>query len=453
MNNMQKEPIFEYFKIFKLHNEKNISLEMDNFAKILVSDNGSGKTTLLNCMYYILDKSFDKLAEIDFEKIELKFSTGVELTLEKSQVIENNYIPKFKDSYTQRIFSNISRTRLIKLVKLASSTSYFKFSQTMKENYFIDGINHSIRETYEALNRLERTGFVDSLEDSIYEDWSRIVDKNVNLKVLYLPTYRRIEQDISNIDNIDYVSNNGLINFGMKDVKNRFDKISSDLKDSAVRLYTSLNGKVLTHLTFDYKANKEQYDIISNTQILKIVLGRVGDNISSDTKDRIISLVESGNIKDARYHPLVFVLSNLVEVYYAQKEQDDSIKEFVLTVNKYLSNKKFIYDESSVEITIINLSTNKEVSLEKLSSGEKQLVSIFSRLYLEDNNTTYAVLFDEPELSLSIEWQATLLPDIVNSHRCGFLIAATHSPFIFNNELDSIADNLCVDYDIEENDG
>ncbi|EHK5108034.1 AAA family ATPase [Vibrio parahaemolyticus] len=450
---MQKEPIFEYFKIFKLHNEKNISLEMDNFAKILVSDNGSGKTTLLNCMYYILDKSFDKLAEIDFEKIELKFSTGVELTLEKSQVIENNYIPKFKDSYTQRIFSNISRTRLIKLVKLASSTSYFKFSQTMKENYFIDGINHSIRETYEALNRLERTGFVDSLEDSIYEDWSRIVDKNVNLKVLYLPTYRRIEQDISNIDNIDYVSNNGLINFGMKDVKNRFDKISSDLKDSAVRLYTSLNGKVLTHLTFDYKANKEQYDIISNTQILKIVLGRVGDNISSDTKDRIISLVESGNIKDARYHPLVFVLSNLVEVYYAQKEQDDSIKEFVLTVNKYLSNKKFIYDESSVEITIINLSTNKEVSLEKLSSGEKQLVSIFSRLYLEDNNTTYAVLFDEPELSLSIEWQATLLPDIVNSHRCGFLIAATHSPFIFNNELDSIADNLCVDYDIEENDG
>ena len=45
------------------------------------------------------------------------------------------------------------------------------------------------------------------------------------------------------------------------------------------------------------------------------------------------------------------------------------------------------------------------------------------------------ILFDEPELSLSMRWQKRLLPDIVNSGRCVFLLAATHSPFIFENNL------------------
>lgn len=52
------------------------------------------------------------------------------------------------------------------------------------------------------------------------------------------------------------------------------------------------------------------------------------------------------------------------------------------------------------------------------------------------------VLFDEPELSLSIYWQERLLPDILTSKRCAFMLAVTHSPFIFNNELKQYAVGL-----------
>ena len=45
------------------------------------------------------------------------------------------------------------------------------------------------------------------------------------------------------------------------------------------------------------------------------------------------------------------------------------------------------------------------------------------------------VLFDEPELSLSIYWQENLLPDIIESGNCMFLMAVTHSPFIFGDKL------------------
>jgi predicted ATPase len=49
------------------------------------------------------------------------------------------------------------------------------------------------------------------------------------------------------------------------------------------------------------------------------------------------------------------------------------------------------------------------------------------------------VLIDEPELSLSLDWQKHLLPDVINSPGCAQLLAITHSPFIFDNELDMYA--------------
>ena len=62
-------------------------------------------------------------------------------------------------------------------------------------------------------------------------------------------------------------------------------------------------------------------------------------------------------------------------------------------------------------------------------------------LYLEKKNDV-AIFFDEPELSLSIEWQKTLLPDILDSGKCKFLFATTHSPFIFENELEAFTVDL-----------
>ena len=40
------------------------------------------------------------------------------------------------------------------------------------------------------------------------------------------------------------------------------------------------------------------------------------------------------------------------------------------------------------------------------------------------------VLLDEPELSLSVSWQKTLVRDLASTGRCSALISATHSPFI-----------------------
>ncbi|NEP46867.1 MAG: ATP-binding protein, partial [Okeania sp. SIO2H7] len=100
-----------------------------------------------------------------------------------------------------------------------------------------------------------------------------------------------------------------------------------------------------------------------------------------------------------------------------------------------------IYDEANVDISIIETRNNTPIDLSNLSSGEKQIVSIFGKIYL-DPSKDFIVLFDEPELSLSIEWQRNLLPDILKSNKCKLLLAVTHSPFIFDNELDLNAHDL-----------
>jgi predicted ATPase len=76
-----------------------------------------------------------------------------------------------------------------------------------------------------------------------------------------------------------------------------------------------------------------------------------------------------------------------------------------------------------------------------LSSGEKQIVSLFSHLYLSGQNK-YFVLIDEPELSLSVPWQKRFLVDVCSGSFCAGLIAVTHSPFIYDNELKKYAHSL-----------
>ncbi len=139
---------------------------------------------------------------------------------------------------------------------------------------------------------------------------------------------------------------------------------------------------------------------------------------------------------------MLYFLQKLINIYDQQRELDSSIKIFRDICNKYLVNKEVVYDESSIEIYIRLNDSPDKLQLNKLSSGEKQIISIFSKIYLAPSDCNFIVLFDEPELSLSIFWQRELLPDIFNSGKCQFLLAVTHSPFIFENSLDKYAIEL-----------
>ncbi len=105
------------------------------------------------------------------------------------------------------------------------------------------------------------------------------------------------------------------------------------------------------------------------------------------------------------------------------------INDYITVCQKYLEETKNIsYNETLNKIEFkLNKNDNK-IEVKDLSAGEKQIISIFSYLYLIEK--IYFIIFDEPELSISIFWQEELLEDIEKSNNLGFVVA-THSPYIF----------------------
>ena len=171
----------------------------------------------------------------------------------------------------------------------------------------------------------------------------------------------------------------------------------------------------------------------------KLVLDRIGEEIEEQYKKRIMELISNNKIYEEDYRYLFNLIRKLISNYDAQKKYDDRVKNFVNTCNKYLNGKHFYYNPSALTLEILldeQIGEEKKtIKLTQLSSGEKQIVSLFSKLYLEGDDNSI-VIIDEPELSLSIKWQAMLLPDIMRSNNCRLLLTVTHSPFVFENEFD-----------------
>ncbi len=140
-------------------------------------------------------------------------------------------------------------------------------------------------------------------------------------------------------------------------------------------------------------------------------------------------------------------LSKLVALYRQQQQSEMDVRAFVQLCNAYLTGKQLIYDDVHYNIFIQQDSISgapvgaEKLELKMLSSGEKQIVSLFSHIYLSGDKN-YFVIIDEPELSLSVPWQQRFLPDIIGTERCTGLIAVTHSPFIWENELEPYVRSL-----------
>lgn len=79
----------------------------------------------------------------------------------------------------------------------------------------------------------------------------------------------------------------------------------------------------------------------------------------------------------------------------------------------------------------------ENIDLSVVSSGERKLLIIFA-IAIFANDTV--LIMDEPELSLSIVWQRTLISDLLEYGKQEKIIAATHSPYIVDD--DSLKDYI-----------
>ncbi|MBQ2900134.1 MAG: AAA family ATPase [Oscillospiraceae bacterium] len=431
------------FKIFGLFNRYDIELPFDKQVNIFIGENGLGKTTILNCLYYVLEKKYTQLENIPFQKIEISFKNSyAPLTINKIDVIAYNQKRNGRRAFYDEDFFDFFLSELRITQDDLDVLSADEFNYLVHHYSNMQGIPPHVARK-QLINMIEtrnmsKHGRIKGDEKKI-QTLNKAINENVTERIIYLPTYRRIENDFStlNIRNEELNNSELLIRFGMSDVQKYIDTILDQIRNLAVEGFNKMTGLLLGQYTDGDNILSHGSNTI-NLEIVKIVLNRLGDKIDLETKHNIIKLIETEKIYGRNYLHLLNLLHKLIANYDQQKHYDDRINGFVDTCNKYLNDKQFRYNPSNLTLKIYMDDAHEDqepVKLTQLSSGEKQIVSLFSKLYLESDEESI-VIIDEPELSLSIKWQQMLLPDIMRSQNCKFLLTVTHSPFVFENEFD-----------------
>lgn len=436
------------FEINNLFNQLNVRLPLDEKVNIFLGENGMGKTTILNCLYYVLSGNIEKLNNIIFDAISLTFIDGEKISINHNDI--SSYVEDYiydNSPYRRRrvrfesLFSIKELENINKLIEEGSNEDelkkyYFKVSDIfgMPPTMARRELERYILQRYRK-NNTTKADFNNVIE------FKKKVEEEIDEEILYFPTYRRIEEDMSNLG-IDIEKDrvkSRLIQFGMTDVEKNIETLLQTIKSVAITGFAKMTGVLLKQYLNGELSDFENYKIEQNKLI--IALARIGDQIEERDKQRIIELVDNSDIYNRENRYLLNLIKNLIDSYERQNMYDERVKTFCSICNNYLNGKKYIYDETNVELGIYKDKAKKPIGIQNLSSGEKQIISVFSKLYIE-NIEKCIILFDEPELSLSIKWQNMFLPDVVNSGKCSTLIAVTHSPFIFDNEFDDLAKDM-----------
>ncbi|HHH9196079.1 AAA family ATPase [Pseudomonas aeruginosa] len=495
--------IIQEFKIEGLHGYRNISLSSNYAATIIIAKNGSGKTTLLGALDAFLKGQFSRLFHLQFERITCRIQGIEEPLIINRHEIDRIYSPNTEESdisvYSKRL--SIDPFTLIEF--LESSTD---------EEPYDDEVFDKIRSAV-GHNRLEARKLCERLRYSLYarspqlhEILKRLKWALADIEIVYLPTYRRIELPL-NLDGEDrkrygyprrrrnlqsrlgitkHSLHNADIQFGLSDISDRLSGLNQEILYSSNQGYREISANIINELIDgDFEKINPSEDQLPDREALSLFFSRIKDNrhISpySDVSIPNMDKIYNNEIPYESNKFLTYFLSKLNSVVEATRGIELVVEEFISNCNRYLSaqdestalhssedcemsippsmdDKKLTLDRRTLKVNVESLITKRRLPLDSLSSGEKQMISLFARLYLYPKKKIF--LIDEPELSLSLDWQSKILVDAMNAPSCVQIIAITHSPFVFDNALEPFAKAIDLeittgkidDYFIDEED-
>lgn len=476
----EQASLVERFEITGLYGYRTISLEAPWAATVLIAKNGSGKTTLLATLDAFLRGQFSRLRELQFNEIRCKLRPiDRELIISHDDIADIFHLDQVQELDSLAKELDFDHDKLFSALESADFIGY-RYSDDKLLDTIMRKVGHNPREadTYRnsiilaAYNRAPRAAEVlRSLKSALN-----------GIEIVYLPTYRRIELPLSQdtrrtslyprFRKMRFSSTSSLmpsdIQFGLDDITARLSELNDQIVFESSFKYRNISANIINELIDGTFENAQFAEDIPTREELSLFFSRLEEGrrtgtfreVSVPDFDRIYAQ-DSQEINENKV--LRFFLGKLSEVIAATQSIEARVDEFVERCNRYLSSsdpstdlglkapssasdsKILRVSRSKLKVHAESLPSGRKIPLNSLSSGEKQMVSLFAKLFLYQRNKI--ILIDEPELSLSIEWQRHIIPDIVSSPSCQQVIAITHSPFIFDNCLEPFARslNVCID--------
>lgn len=378
-----------------------------NKNNIFYGNNGRGKTRILRTveLLYTLAKSMDydvlisQLNELNLSELKINkknhsqlFSKYEESTSQDKKAlqefIENNKNILSSISEKLRTFLSSKRNDDFIINRRYMHPIIVKIEEIMKSR----NIDTSIDEMQEMMHRINRTII---RRDSMFEDNMDLFDN------------RLIKHEL--VDLSRYF--NQRLNELKFNIRENSINIRNELQKEKDRVLQALGNKGARYLTVDSNIESEK------------IFKEISDKIEKVNHDHIKNIWEDD--------------SSIVNYTDSIKEYKEKIDNFNKIIKNYNKNIRI---QLKSDGSIVFFKNGDEIEFIKLSSGEKRVSIIFLNLIF---SVEEIILIDEPEISLSLDYQNKIIRDIMElttSNGRKRVMIATHAPYIYA-DFTSYSDN------------
>ncbi|WP_186461874.1 ATP-binding protein [Mucilaginibacter pallidiroseus] len=424
---IEVEQLFGYYRYIVDHSTE---ASASNPLLIIYGDNGSGKTTILKMIFYLLspvDKSGHKtkLSEIKFSKFAITLNDGTIISAERN----NNHV---SGSYTLNISYKDWKFSVFLEVNLEGSIK-------VNKNPFIEEQYHTFLNHIKNLNITINFLSDDRKTLSFSKKNSEIIKQRREVSRALLSN---IEFNVNKIideeqeDSIDY-SIRKLENW----IRNNVLKGAKAGEENANTIYEALIKQISTPQinTVNNKQIKQLLEKIRNIKLESLKYnqsGLVSEFELDGFEIALASANESNNV--LIYNILEPYIEGLQGRLKSLSNVQDILSKFLENINTYFSNKTISYDVES-GFKLFHNYINEQIDFHSLSSGERQLLHLFSNVITSSEESTIFII-DEPEISLNIKWQRKLINTLLSfaANRNVQFIFASHSIELLGGHRNSV---------------
>ena len=416
-----------------------IPLNQESRITIIHGPNGVGKTITLRLLHDLFSFNYDTLRKTPFGTLQVKLEEGKYVGVWKvpaNGTLSIRYTD-WTDSDSEygvsiRTFEPhaLSRYRLSTVYdKLMDEFPEFKHIYWNGKSYWIAEDNLPIYERGFHESKINEHTFTNNpgFHSAVYgeaPDWFFCVQEGTRT---YLLNTERLDANMFNRDVLHGVDTNVGLEYSTESFDNWFRDGFPAVEELEIKFRNLIEETDKLYWAVEELEQLENlYDLAAEEARIKI--------------DGTLDASMSESRLSARRRELAAVRHEI-----EQKYQDVEYLQAILLLQKIL-NERFLF--KSVRLTTKSPATGdpgfklqaqdgSPIPMEKLSSGEQQLLVLYYQLLLEVELDSL-VMIDEPELSMNVVWQRNFLKDlqrIIELRKFDVLIA-THSPMIIHDKWD-----------------
>ncbi|REG83639.1 AAA family ATPase [Marinomonas pollencensis] len=427
------------FKASKVHGYLDFDVSFRDDVNFFAGLNGSGKTTVLKLIVSMISPDIKEIRSIGFESATIileeknkKISIAYKKDKDKKTIclyldidgeffscllnesdkirLEHNEM-EFADESNESASSVISKIRKITSpMFLSLDRRFIKTSQEKnKEDWWSSAFN--------SASSRERDRFQRKTGDTSIDEVLKLVSEEFRVARVRQSRAENTLRDKIILDSLSFTDASESAQLPNVDALALLKKKQSTIIDTLKNLELSIDGfetKFNDFFTkFENLAKAMDKEFKGNSKLTPeqqedMVAWFVNQN-QLNRINRIFELVEEYQYSKTTFYRKLDKLTNIINKFLSETEKKINIDQFG-DISVYINNNK------------------KNLSI--LSSGERQILIMFTHLILDKTLRSGIFIVDEPELSLHISWQDMYVSAVQEANSGLQLILATHSPAI-----------------------